>query len=337
MQNPTRVRIATRRSPLALAQTRWVAARIRAHRPDVEVEEVAVSTKGDRVTDKPLATIGGKALFVGEVEAALVEGRADLAVHSMKDVPTDEDLADGHDIVCVPEREDPRDALVSPEGIELSELSRGVTVGTSSLRRSCQLHAARPDLRFAVCRGNVGTRLSKMDRGDYAAIVLAFSGLKRLGLDGERALWPIPPETSIPAVGQGALGIEGKVDDEDLRALLGPLEHGPTRLAVEAERAYLGRLQGSCTTPIAAFARFDDDGETRMRMEGMVGSVDGQTVLSASIDGYVDAPDHAARLQQAVRMGVELAEMQLDRGAAEIIHRAKTAADPYVMGPYRER
>jgi hydroxymethylbilane synthase len=332
-----KVRIATRRSPLALAQTRWVAARIREHRPDVEVEEVAVSTKGDRVTDKPLAKIGGKALFVSEVEAALVRGEADLAVHSMKDVPTDEDLAEGFDLLCVPEREDPRDALLSPEGIELSELSRGALVGTSSLRRSCQLHAARPDLRFAVLRGNVGTRLGKMDRGDYQAIVLAYAGLKRLGLDAERALWPIPPETSIPAVGQGALGIEASVDDPALRELLAPLEHRATRLAVEAERAYLGRLKGTCTTPLAAHARFDDDGETRMRMDGMVGSIDGDTVLTASIDGYVDAPDHAARLQQAMRMGVELAEMQLERGAAELIRHSKEAEDPYVVGPYGSR
>ena len=207
-------------------------------------------------------------------------------------------------------------------------------IGTSSLRRSCQLRAARPDLQFKVLRGNVGTRLRKLDEGQYDAIVLAYAGMKRLGLDAERELWPLPEDTSVPAVGQGALGIEGKVDDPALRDLLVDLEHGSTRLAVEAERAYLSRLQGSCTTPIAAFARFDDDGETRMRMDGMVGSVDGETLLSASIDGYVDAPDHAARLQQAARMGVELAEMQLDRGAAELIQAAKATEDPYLIGPY---
>lgn len=326
------IRIATRKSPLALAQTRWVAERIRAHAPDVEIEEVPIVTKGDKVIDKPLAKIGGKGLFISEVEAALLDGRADLAIHSMKDVP--DELAEGMGILCVPEREDPRDVLVTPGGVELSELSRGATIGTSSLRRSCQLKAARPDTRFAVCRGNVGTRLSKLDRGDYDAIVLAFAGMRRLHLHHERALWAIPPETSIPAVGQGALGIEGRLDDRTLQGLLEPLEHGATRLAVEAERAYLSRLQGSCTTPLAAYARFDDDGETRMRMEGMVGSVDGETLLNASIDGYVDAPDHAARLQQAMRMGNELAEMQLERGAAELIAQAKSADDPYVIGPY---
>ncbi len=327
-----KIRIATRKSPLALAQTRWVAERIRAHRPDVEIEEVLVMTKGDIVIDKPLAKIGGKGLFISEVEATLLDGRAELAVHSMKDVP--DELAEEMAILCVPEREDPRDVLVTPDGRELSELTRGATIGTSSLRRSCQLRAARPDVAFAVLRGNVGTRLSKLDRGDFDAIVLAYAGMKRLELDRERPLWAIPPETSIPAVGQGALGIEGRADDPELLALLAPLEHGPTRLAVEAERGYLSRLQGSCTTPIAAFARFDDDGETRMRVDGMVGSVDGDEVLNASVDGYVDARDHAERLQQAMRKGVELAEMMLDRGAAELIARAKSAEDPYKMGPY---
>lgn len=328
-----KLRIATRQSPLALAQTRWVADRIQAHRPDVEVEEVHLVTKGDRILDQPLAKIGGKGLFITEVEAALLDGRADLAVHSMKDVP--DQLAEGMAILCVPEREDPRDVLVTADGRELSELARGATVGTSSLRRSCQLRAARPDVRFAVLRGNVGTRLSKLDRGDFDAIVLAFAGIRRLGLASDRAFWPIPPETSLPAVGQGALGIEGRADDPELLALLAPLEHGPTRLAVEAERGYLGRLQGSCTTPIAAYARFDDDGRTRMRIDGMVGSVDGERMLTASVDGYVDARDHAERLQQAMRMGIELAEMQLDRGAADLIAEAKGAEDPYSVGPYR--
>lgn len=327
-----KIRIATRQSPLALAQTRWVIERIRAHRPDVEAEEVHIVTKGDRVIDQPLAKIGGKGLFISEVEAALLDGRADLAVHSMKDVP--DALAEGMAILCVPEREDPRDVLVTARGMQLSELPSGAVIGTSSLRRSCQLRAARPDVRFAVLRGNVGTRLSKLDRGDYDAIVLAYAGLKRLGLDAERALWPIPPDISLPAVGQGSLGIEGRADDRELLALLAPLEHGLTRLALEAERGYLVRLEGSCTTPIAAYARFEDDGQTRMRIDGMVGSVDGDQVLNASVDGYVDAQDHAQRLTQAMRMGVELAEMQLDRGAAELLAEAKSTADPYSVGPY---
>jgi hydroxymethylbilane synthase len=327
-----KLRIATRQSPLALAQTRAVADRIRAHRPDIEIEEIHVITKGDRVIDQPLAKIGGKGLFISEVEAALVEGRAELAVHSMKDVP--DELAEGMAILGVPEREDPRDVLVTKDGRELSGLARGATIGTSSLRRSCQLRAARPDVAFAVLRGNVGTRLSKLDRGDFDAIVLAYAGLRRLELDRERALWPIPIETSVPAVGQGALGIEGRIDARDLIELLAPLEHGPTRLAVEAERGYLGRLHGSCTTPIAAFARFDDDGETRMRVDGVVASIDGDQVLTASVDGYVDARDHAVRLQQAMRMGVELAETMLVRGAAELIEQAKRTDDPYAVGPY---
>ncbi|MBX3272493.1 MAG: hydroxymethylbilane synthase [Sandaracinaceae bacterium] len=324
------IRIATRKSPLALAQTRWVAERIREHAPDVTIEEVHVVTKGDVVLDTPLAKIGGKGLFINEVEAALADGRADLAVHSMKDVP--DVLGDGFGLICVPSREDPHDVLVSPTGIALHELKKGAIVGTSSLRRSCQLRAARPDLRFAVCRGNVGTRLGKLEEGQYDAIVLAAAGIRRLGLEVPH--WTIPHDTSLPAVGQGALGIEGRLEARELLSLLAPLEHRATRLAVEAERAYLGRLAGSCTTPIAAYARFDDDGETRMRIDGMVGSVDGESLLTASVDGYVDAPDHAARLQRAARMGVELAELQLERGAAELIAAAKATPDPYVIGPY---
>lgn len=328
----TKIRIATRRSPLALAQTRWVAARILEHRPDLEIEEVHVTTKGDQVLDKPLAKIGGKGLFINEVEAQLSQGAAEIAVHSMKDVP--DELAEGLGILAIPEREDPRDILVSAKGLELSELPRGATVGTSSLRRSCQLRSARPDLKFKVIRGNVGTRLRKLDEGQYDAIVLAYAGVLRLSMTDELKLWPIPTDTSVPAVGQAALGIEARAGDDEILKILAPLEHGPTRLAVEAERAYLSRLQGSCTTPIAAFARFDDEGVTRMRMDGMVGSVDGKTMLNASVDGYVDSPDHAARLQQAVRMGVELAEMQLDRGAADLIADAKATDDPYEVGPY---
>jgi hydroxymethylbilane synthase len=327
-----KIRIATRKSPLALVQTRWVARKLAERDPDLEVEEVHIVTVGDRVIDRPLAKMGGKGLFVSEVEAALLDGRADLAVHSMKDVPNE--LAEGMAILCVPEREDPRDVLVSASGSELSELPRGASVGTSSLRRSCQLRAARPDLRFGVLRGNVGTRLGKLDRGDFDAIVLAYAGLKRLELAGDRPLWAIPTETSLPAVGQGVLGIEGAADARALIEMLGTLEHAATRLALEAERAYLARLQGSCTTPIAAHARFDDEGETRMRIDGMVGSVDGEQVLTASVDGWIDAPDHASRLQQAVKMGVELAEMQLDRGAADLIEEAKRAEDPYASGPY---
>ncbi|MGE0788888.1 MAG: hydroxymethylbilane synthase [Sandaracinaceae bacterium] len=327
------VRIATRRSPLALAQTRWVADRLRAAFSGIGIEEVLVETKGDQVIDQPLAKIGGKGLFINEVEAQLADGHADIAVHSMKDVP--DELADGFGILAVPEREDPRDVLVTEHGLDLSELPQGAVVGTSSLRRSCQLRAARPDLSFRVIRGNVGTRLRKLDEGDYDAIVLAYAGLLRLSLDVERKFTAIPVDTSVPAVGQAALGIEGRASDPRLQELLRTLEHGPTRLAVEAERAYLSRLQGSCTTPIAAYARFDDEGRTRMRMDGMVGSVDGESLLSASVDGYVDSADHAERLQQATRMGVELAEMMLDRGAADLIRAAKETDDPYEVGPYR--
>jgi hydroxymethylbilane synthase len=320
-----KVRIATRKSPLALAQTRWVGERIRAHRPDVEIEEVHLVTEGDRILDKPLAKVGGKGLFVSEVEAALTDGRAELAVHSMKDVP--ESLADGMALVAIPEREDPRDVLVSRQGGDLFSLDAGARVGTSSLRRCVQLHRERNDLAFAMLRGNVGTRLRKLDEGEVQAAVLALAGLRRLGLDADLEkqgkLSVLPIETSIPAVGQGALGIEARAGDEAIRALLAPLEHRDTRIAVEAERAFLKHLHGSCTTPVAAHARFH---EGRFRMDAMVGALDGSRVLVASDDEVLDPRDP---LTAARAMGVAIAERLLAQGAAEIVASARTSDDPY--------
>lgn len=315
------VRIATRKSPLALAQTRWVGERIRASRPDVTIEEVLLSTEGDRVLDKPLAKVGGKGLFVTEVEAALADGRAEIAVHSMKDVP--EALADGMILAAIPEREDPRDVLVTPHGGDLFSLEAGARVGTSSLRRAVQLHRERNDLAFRVLRGNVGTRLRKLDEGEVHAAVLALAGLKRLGLDADRKFVPLPVEQSIPAVGQGALGIETKADASEVRALLAPLEHRETRIAVECERAFLSHLHGSCTTPLAAHARMVDG---RMRLDAMVGALDGSRVLVTSDDRVLDARDPVST---ARAMGVDAAERLLAEGAAEIVASARGAADPY--------
>src|SRR5688500_8816083 len=202
-----KVRIATRGSKLALVQTRWVAARIREHNPGIEIEEVVIVTKGDKITDVPLAKIGGKGLFVVDVEDAITQGRADIAVHSMKDVPAH--LAEGLGIVCVPEREDPRDVLITREGGELDDLTAGTQVGTGSLRRVCQLRQRRPDLAYVPMRGNVDTRLRKLAEGEVGAIVLAAAGLNRLGLAGSVKLAAIPAGTCLPAVGQGALAIEG--------------------------------------------------------------------------------------------------------------------------------
>ncbi|MDQ3037005.1 MAG: hydroxymethylbilane synthase [Myxococcota bacterium] len=323
-----KLRIATRRSPLALAQTRWVAARIHEHSPGLEIEEVTLVTEGDRVLDVPLAKIGGKGLFVTEVEAALQDGRADIAVHSMKDVP--ESLAPGMDLLCIPEREAPHDVIVTRDGEGLFDLVAGTRVGTSSLRRAVQLHAARNDLAFTVLRGNVGTRLRKLDEGEYGAIVLAHAGLLRLGLDVDRHVSVLPVDVSIPAIGQGALGIEGRSDDLRLRALLAALEHGPTRIAVEAERACLVHLHGSCSTPLAAYARNE---EGALQIDGMVGALDGGSIVRAAVQDWIGASGEHA-IATARRLGRDLAESLLGQGARALIDEARTSSDPYAHGLY---
>jgi hydroxymethylbilane synthase len=319
-----RLRIATRRSRLALTQTRWVAERIRAHAPHVQVEEVHVETKGDRIQDRPLTAVGGKGLFVAEVEAVLVAGDADLAVHSLKDVPGDTDLAEGFDILCVPEREDPRDVLVTPDGSELDALTAGTRVGTTSLRRVCQLRTRRPDLNYATLRGNVDTRLRKLDAGEYGAVVLAAAGLRRLGLLEGRPHWPVPIEVSLPAVGQGTLAIEGRIDDPWLRELLAPLEHGLTRIVTEAERTLLRKLQGSCRVPIAGHARRSSDGQ-RLSLEGMVGSIDGIAVLQAASERYLTGRRHDDHVAAARELGLEVAEGLIARGARKLMREAEAA------------
>jgi hydroxymethylbilane synthase len=226
-------------------------------------------------------------------------------------------------LAAIPEREDPRDVLVTPEGGDLFSLSAGACVGTSSLRRAVQLHRERNDLAFKVLRGNVGTRLRKLDEGEVDAAVLALAGLKRLGLDAGRPHFLIPIEQSIPAVGQGALGIETKEGDAEVRALLAPLEHRDTRIAVECERAFLARLHGSCTTPLAAHARFVDG---RFRLDAMVGAIDGSRVLVTSDDAVLDPRDP---ITAARAMGAAAADRLLAEGAAEIVASAKGAADPY--------
>jgi hydroxymethylbilane synthase len=317
-----KVRIATRRSALALVQTRWVGARIRAHAPDVEIEEVPIVTEGDRVLDRPLAAIGGKGLFVSEVEAALVDGRADLAVHSMKDVP--EHLAHGCVLAAIPEREDPRDVLVTVDGAELDALRAGARIGTSSLRRSCQLRHHRPDLDYASLRGNVDTRLRRLEEGRYAGVILALAGLRRLGL-ADRPLWVIPADVSIPAVGQGALAIEARKDDARTLALLAPLDHAATRANVLAERAFLAKLEGSCKTPIAAHVS-SQDGGARIRIDGMVGSLDGSQVLTGSVERWADfrTPEEREAELRALALGV--AEDLISRGAADLVREARAAA-----------
>jgi len=312
-----KIRIATRKSQLALVQTRWVAARIGELQSGIEVELLEMLTVGDRVRDVPLAEMGGKGLFVSELEAAVCEGRADLAVHSLKDLPAA--LAKGLVLACVPKREDPRDVLVTKDGVQLDDLTAGDRVGTGSLRRLLQLRRMRNDLQYAPLRGNVDTRLAKLEAGQYQAIVIAYAGLRRLGL-GERPMWPIPVAQSVPAVGQGALAIECRESDTELRALLMRLEHAPSRACIEAERSFLRTLGGDCHTPLAGHARFEDGG-ARLRFDGLVGSVSDERMIQAGVDRYIDSKG-TALLEIARAIGEEVAQALLAQGANDLIEEA---------------
>jgi hydroxymethylbilane synthase len=291
------LRIGTRGSPLALLQAEEVKRRLlaaHAHLAPVEIEVVAIRTGGDRVQDRPLAAIGGKGLFTKEIEEALLAGQVDLAVHSMKDVPTL--LPDGLEILCLPPRADPRDALLAPTARALDELPRGAVVGTSSLRRRAQLLRRRPDLRIVEFRGNVGTRLRKLADGVAEATLLAAAGLARLGHDDLGAV-PLAPELLLPALAQGALGVEARKGDEQAARLLAPLDDAPTRACIAAERAFLAALDGSCRTPIAGLARLD--GEGRLGFEGEILSPDGTQVFAAGRQGT--AAEAAALGRDAAR------------------------------------
>jgi hydroxymethylbilane synthase len=297
-------RIATRQSPLALWQAQYVQQRLMAAHPGLHVELLPMVTKGDVILDTPLAKVGGKGLFVKELELAMLEGRADLAVHSMKDVPID--FPPGLGLVTICEREDPRDAFVSNRYNSIDELPQGAVVGTSSLRRQCQLSARRPDLIIRSLRGNVGTRLGKLDAGEYDAIILAAAGLKRLGLE-DRIRQAMPAEISLPAVGQGAVGIECRVDDAELITLLQALNHDDTAVCVRAERAMNTRLEGGCQVPIGSFAVLEDD---QLWLRGLVGAPDGSQMVMGERRGPRD---------QALQMGISLAEELLNAGARDIL------------------
>ncbi|AHJ75792.1 hydroxymethylbilane synthase [Kosakonia sacchari] len=298
------LRIATRQSPLALWQAHYVKERLEASHPGLTVELVPMVTRGDVILDTPLAKVGGKGLFVKELELALLENRADIAVHSMKDVPVD--FPQGLGLVTICERDDPRDAFVSNRYTSLDELPAGSIVGTSSLRRQCQLAEHRPDLVIRSLRGNVGTRLSKLDNGDYDAIILAVAGLNRLGLNS-RVRTALPPETSLPAVGQGAVGVECRLDDTRTRALLAPLNHDDTAVRVKAERAMNTRLEGGCQVPIGSYAELIDGG---IWLRGLVGAPDGSIMVRGERRG---------RLEDAEQLGISLAEELLDNGARAIL------------------
>jgi len=301
------VRIATRKSPLAKWQANHVADLLRAQEPGLEVRLHELSTRGDRILEVPLAQVGGKGLFVKEIEDALLTGDAEIAVHSMKDLPAE--IAAGLIIAAVPQREDPRDALCSPRWKTLDKLPRGARVGTSSLRRAAQLKALRPDLQTEVVRGNVQTRLDKASQG-LDAVVLAYAGLRRLGLDGH-ATQVLSPEEMLPAVAQGALALEARADDPATLARLARLEHPETRQRIEAERGFLARIEGGCQVPIGGHATVSG-GEVHLR--ALVASLDGSRIIRGERRGPVA---HARAL------GIALAEELLGKGADVILKEAE--------------
>ncbi|MBM28208.1 MAG: hydroxymethylbilane synthase [Halieaceae bacterium] len=296
--------IATRESPLALWQAEHVKARLEAAHPGLDVRLLGMTSRGDQLLDKPLFKVGGKGLFVKELETALLDGRADIAVHSMKDVPMV--MPDGLTLGVICEREDPRDALVGCS--DFAQLSQGARLGTSSLRRSCQLGRHRPDLEIGFLRGNVNTRLAKLDGGEFDAIILACAGLIRLGFE-DRIGAPIDPDLSLPAAGQGAVGIEFREADERVRELLATLHHDSTATRVLAERAVVRRLDGGCDVPIAAFAEWEGD---MLWLRARVGATDGSTLLEAE-----------ARGADPEELGAGVADMLLSQGADALVRAAR--------------
>lgn len=299
------LRIATRKSPLALWQAHYVSNMLQHHHPELKVELVTMTTQGDKILDTPLAKVGGKGLFVKELETGMLEGRADIAVHSMKDVPVE--FPTGLHLAVICEREDPRDAFVSNTYSSLDDLPEGARLGTSSLRRQSQISALRPDLKISDLRGNVNTRLKKLDDGEYDAIILAAAGLKRLEFE-DRITQFIATDVCLPAIGQGAVGIECRSDDARVHNLITPLNDNKTQIRVLAERAMNQRLQGGCQVPIAGYAEFEHG---LIMLRGLVGQVDGQKIIRGDIAG---PPENAEEL------GVVLAEDLLSRGADKILN-----------------
>ena len=298
------LKIATRQSPLALWQANYVKDRLQQLYPDLTIELVPMVTKGDVILDSPLAKIGGKGLFVKELENALLTKEADIAVHSMKDVPMQFPEGLGLAVIC--QREDPRDAFVSHAYRTFAELPQDAVVGTSSLRRQCQLKALRPDLDIRSLRGNVGTRLSKLDNGDYDAIILASAGLIRLGL-ADRIASFIDVEQSLPAAGQGAVGIECRTDDVQVQALLAPLADAETTYCVRAERAMNNHLQGGCQVPIGGYAVLQ---QGQLYLRALVGDIDGSRIIRA---------EGKSAVENAEVLGVQIAEQLLAQGADKIL------------------
>ena len=299
------LKIATRKSPLALWQAEFVKSKLEAIYPDLKVELVKMTTQGDQILNSPLSKIGGKSLFIKELEVGIMEGRADIAVHSMKDVPYE--LPQGFEIGAILERESPFDAFVSNDFNSIQDLPVGARLGSCSLRRIVQVKALRPDLEILDLRGNVNTRLKKLDDGEYDAIILACSGLARLGFDN-RIKQDLSPDDSLPAVGQGALGIEIKANDHEISSLIKPLIHQKTQIEVNAERALNTTLQGGCSVAIGAFATSED---SKLTLSGMVGNVDSGEIIRVQETGETSKP---------IDLGIRAAKKLLSLGARELLN-----------------
>ena len=306
------LKIGTRGSKLALWQANWVKSTLNTRHPSLSVDLVIIKTKGDKILDVPLAKVGGKGLFVKEIEEALLNGRIDLAVHSMKDMPSE--IPKGLCIGAIPERENPQDVLISKKGLLLSQLEPGARIGTSSLRRAAQLLRARPDLRVFPLRGNLDTRLKKLETENLDAIVLAAAGVKRLGLEN-RITEFLDENIMLPAVGQGALCIEIRQNDPEVAPMVAKLEHRQTRTIIMGERAFLNRLEGGCQVPIAAHGKIDN---TRFTLCGLVATVDGKTLIKETFSG----PEGSSET-----IGVELADHLVSMGAKTLMETLKSDLD----------
>lgn len=305
------IRIGTRGSKLALWQAEWVKKGLAQKHPDISIELVIIKTKGDKILDVPLAKVGGKGLFVKEIEEALIDGRIDLAVHSMKDMPAE--IPKALSIGAVPLREAPQDVLISQTGKKLYDLPQGARIGTSSLRRAAQLRHLRPDLTIMDLRGNLDTRLKKLEKGEYDAVVLAAAGVKRLGFT-PLITQTLPTETMLPAVGQGALCIEIRAKDPEIESIVATLNHDSTLIAITAERAFLHQLEGGCQVPIGAYAVLVDD---QVNLTGLVAELDGSQLIKETKTGPA---------KEAAMLGIALAQSLMDQGAGPILEKLKLNA-----------
>jgi len=312
---PSELNIGTRGSQLALFQANWVKDQLVHAHPDLNVTLIKIKTTGDKIQDAPLAKIGGKGLFVKEIEEALLQKRIDLAVHSIKDIPTE--FPKGLHLSVITKREDPRDVLISKDGKTLKDLSQNAKIGTSSLRRQAQLLHFRSDFELIPLRGNLDTRLKKLKTMNLDAIILALAGVKRLGLE-EKITEIIPPEISLPAIGQGALGIETRMDDHAVEGQIRFLNDRDSFIAITAERAFLKKLEGGCQVPIAAFARIVG---TTLQIDGLVGTIDGKRLIRHHVEGPIE---------KAESLGVELADILLGKGAKEILDEVYQRSGPAI-------